>query len=156
MRRKCGILNVNYLLNGKVMIITLTVGLVKMIKLSKMGDFLKPFNNKNKIEVKLDLSNYATKSDLKNATGVDTSQFAKKDNLVNFKSEIDESDVDEIKNIPSSLNSFKSKVDKLDVDKLKPVSVNLKKLSDVVYNDVGKKTAYDELIKKIYRYQQFS
>ena len=77
MRRKCGILNVNYMLNGKVMIITLTVGLVKMIKLSKMGDFLKPFNNKNKIEVKLDLSNYATKSDLKNATGVDTSQFAK-------------------------------------------------------------------------------
>ena len=152
MRRKCGILNFNYMLNGKVMIITLTVGLVKMIKLSKMGDFLKPFNNKNKI----DLSNYATKSDLKNATGVYTSQFAKKDNLVNFKSEIDESDVDGIKNIPSSSNSFKSKVDKLDVGKLKPVSVNLKKLGDVVYNDVVKKTVYDELVKKIYRYQQFS
>ena len=44
--------------------------------------------SKNKMELELDVSNYATKSDLKNVTGVDTSQFAKKDYLVNLKSEV--------------------------------------------------------------------
>ena len=39
---------------------------------------------KNKIEVELDLSNYATKSDLKNATGVDVLQFATRDDLANL------------------------------------------------------------------------
>ena len=42
-------------------------------------------NSKNKIKVELDLSIYATKSDLKNTTGVDTSQFAKKDDVANLK-----------------------------------------------------------------------
>ena len=46
------------------------------------------------------------------------------------------------------MNSLKSKIDKLDVDKLVPVPVDLIKLSDVVKNDVVKKTKYDELIKK--------
>ena len=49
------------------------------------------------------------------------------------------------------LNSFKSKADKIDVDKLKPAPVDLKNLSDVVGNDVVKKTPYDELVKKIFR-----
>ena len=97
-----------------------------------------------KIEVELNLSNYATKSVLKKATGLDTSQFAKKDDLANLKS-----DIDELKQLLSSLNSLKSKVDKLDVDRLKPVPTDLSKLGDVVKNDVVKKTEYDELNKKI-------
>ena len=55
------------------------------------------FTNKNKTEVKLDLSNYATMSDLKNATCVDTSQFAKKDGLVNLNSDVNELDNDKLK-----------------------------------------------------------
>ena len=78
------------------------------------------------INVKVDLSNYATKTDLKNLTHVDTSRFALKRNLANLKTE----------------------VDKLDIDKLVPVSTDLSKLSDVVKTDV-KKTVYDKLITKV-------
>ena len=74
------------------------------------------------INVKVDLSNYATKTDLKNVTHVDTSSFALKTNLANLKTE----------------------VDKLDSDKLAPVPVDLSKLSDVVKNYVVKKTVYDK------------
>ena len=69
------------------------------------------------INVKADLSNYATKADVKNILHVDTSSFALKTNLANLKTEID----------------------KLDIDKLVPVPVDLSKLSDVVKNDVVKK-----------------
>ena len=62
------------------------------------------------INVKVDLSNYATKSDIKNISHVDTSSFALKTNLANLK----------------------TKVDKLDIDKLVPVPLDLSKLSDVV------------------------
>ena len=84
------------------------------------------------VQVKLDLSNYATKTDSKNATGVDTSSFAKKNDLVNLKSDADKLDTDEIKNVPSCLNTVKSKVDKLDIDELVHVPVDLSKLSNVV------------------------
>ena len=77
-----------------------------------------------KVKVELDLSNYATKTDLKNARGVDTLSFTKKTHLANLKTD---------------LSSLKSKVAKLDVDKLLPASVDLSKLSDVVNNDVVKK-----------------
>ena len=70
------------------------------------------------INVKVDLSNYATKTDLKNITPVDTSSFALKTNLASLKAECD----------------------KLDIDKLEPVPVDLSKPSDVVKNDVVKKT----------------
>ena len=79
------------------------------------------------INVKVDLSNYATKTDLKNVTHVDTSSFALKTNLANLKTE----------------------VDKLDIDKLVPIPVDLSKLSDVVKNDVLKKTVYDKLVAKV-------
>ena len=69
------------------------------------------------INVKVDLSNYATKADLNDATGIDTSNFALKSNLASLKAE----------------------VDKQDIDKLVPVPVDLNKLSDVVKNDVFKK-----------------
>ena len=62
------------------------------------------------ISVKVDLSNYATKTDLRNVTHIDTSSFALKTNLASLKTE----------------------VDKLDIDKLAPVPVDLSKLSDVV------------------------
>ena len=90
--------------------------------------FSKPFRNfGGNINVKVDLSNYATKTDLKNVTHVDTSSFALKTNLANLKTE----------------------VDKLDIDKLAPVPVDLSKLSDVVKNDVVKKTVYDKLAAKV-------
>ena len=69
--------------------------------------------SKNKIEVKLDLPNYVTKSDLKNATVVDASQIAKKDYLVNLKSQIDKLYID--------------KLAELDADKLKHVPLDQKK-----------------------------
>ena len=70
------------------------------------------------INVKIDLSNYATKADIKNVSHVDTSSFALKTNLANLKPE----------------------VDKLDIDKLVPVPNDLSKLSNVVKNDAAKKT----------------
>ena len=79
------------------------------------------------INVKVDLSSYATKSDIKNITHVDTSHFALKINLASLKTE----------------------VHKLDIHKLVPVPVDLRKLSDVVKNDVVKKTEYDELAAKV-------
>ena len=88
-------------------------------------------HSRNKIEVKLDLSNYATK----NATGVDTSQFAKKDDLANLKTEVDKLDID--------------KLAKLDTDELKPVPTDFSKLSEVVKNNAVKKTEYDAKIKDI-------
>ena len=79
------------------------------------------------INVKVDLSNYATKADIKNISHVDTSSFASKTNLASLETE----------------------VDKLDIDKLVPVPVDLSKLSDVVKNDVVKKTEYDKLVAKV-------
>ena len=77
------------------------------------------------MRVELNLSNYATKADFKNATGVDTSDFAKKTDLANLKSDVDKLDIDKLKNVPSNLSKLKSKVDKLDVDKLVPAPVDL-------------------------------
>ena len=79
------------------------------------------------INVKIDLSNYATKADIKDISHVDTSSFALKTNLANLKTE----------------------VGKLDIDKLVPVPVDLSKLSDVVKNDVIKKTDYNAKITEI-------
>ena len=78
------------------------------------------------INVKVDLSNYATKDDIKNITHVDTSNFALK-----------------------TLANLKTEVDKVDIDKLVPVPVDLSKLSDVVKNDVTKKTEYNKLANKV-------
>ena len=86
--------------------------------------FSKSFRSSGRnINVKVDLSNYATKTDLKNVTHVDTSSFALKTNLA----------------------SLKTKVDKL----LVPVTVDLSKQSNVVKNDVAKKTVYDKLVAKV-------
>ena len=111
--------------------------------------FPEPKSLGGKVKVELDLSNYATKTDLKNATGIDTSSFAKKVDLANLKSNVDKLDIDKLKNVPTNLSNLKSKVDKLDVDKLVPVPVDLSKLSDVVKNDVVKKDVYNAKIKNI-------
>ena len=94
--------------------------------------FPKPNSLGTNVKVELDLSNYATKADLKNATGVDTLDSAKETDLANLKSDVDKLDIDKLKNLPTNLISLKSKVDKLDVDKLVPIPVDLSKLSDVV------------------------
>ena len=79
------------------------------------------------IGVKLDLTNYATKDDIKNITHVDVSSFASKTNLATLKTE----------------------VDKIDVDKLKTTPTDLAKLSTVVKNDVVKKTDYNAKVNSI-------
>ena len=90
--------------------------------------FPKPFRSfGGNINIKVDLSNYATKTGLKNVRYVDTSSFALKTNLASLKTE----------------------VDKLEIDKLVPVPIDLSKLSDVVRNNVVKKTVYDQLVTKV-------
>ena len=79
------------------------------------------------ISVKVDLSNYATKTDLKNVSHVDVSSFALKSNLASLKTE----------------------VGKINAGKLKAVPVDLAKLSNVVKNDVIKKTEYNKLVTKV-------
>ena len=69
------------------------------------------------------MSNYATKTDLKNATGVDTLDIAKKTDLANLIYDVDKSYIDILKNIPSNLSNLKNKVDKLDFDKLETTPV---------------------------------
>ena len=69
------------------------------------------------INITVDLSNYATKADIKNISHVDTSSFELKTNLANLKTEVDKSDI----------------------DKLVTASVDLSKLRDVLKNDVVKK-----------------
>ena len=65
----------------------------------------KPYaRSKNKIKVELDLANYETKSDLKNATGANTSKFFKKDDLASLKSEFSNSDID--KEAESNVNKL--------------------------------------------------
>ena len=93
-----------------------------------MSQYLTPYRNSGKnIKVELDLSSYATKTDLKNVTHVDVSSFALKANLASLKTE----------------------VDKLDINKLTPVPNDLAELSNVVKNDVVKKTEYDKLVGKV-------
>ena len=95
--------------NGKVMIIHLIVGLIKKTLYKMSQYFPKPYEPfGGDINVKVDLSNYATKADIKNISHVDTSSFALKTNLAGLKTEVDQ----------------------LDIDKLVPVPVDLSKLSD--------------------------
>ena len=104
--------------------------------------FLELKSSGGRVKVELHLSNYATKVDLKNAAGVDTSKFAEKVDLARLKSNVEKLDIDKLENVPSGLSSLKSKVDKLDVGKLGTAPVDLSKLSNVVKNDVVTKTEY--------------
>ena len=73
-----------------------------------------PKSLRGKKKVELDLSNFVTKTDLKNATGINTS--AKKVDVADSKSNIDKLDIDKLKNIATNLSNLKSKVDKVNVD----------------------------------------
>ena len=87
------------------MIIHLIVGLIKTIY--KRSYFSEQNTlSKNKIKVELDLSSYATKSDLKNATGVDTSKFSIGFCLVRLKSDVYDLDIDKSKTIPVVLSKL--------------------------------------------------
>ena len=93
-----------------------------------MGQYFPPYNNSSEnINVELDLSNYATKKDIKDITHVNTSSYALKTNLAALKTE----------------------VDNIDTDKLKTVPNDLAKLSNVFKNDVAKKTEYNTLKNKV-------
>ena len=77
-----------------VMIVHLIAGLMKEIMYKMSQYFPKPYEPfVGDINVKIDLSNYATKSDLKNISHVGTSSFALKTNLSNLKTEIDKIDI---------------------------------------------------------------
>ena len=84
-------------------------------------------SSSNNVKVELDLTNYATKTDLKNITHVDVSSFASKTNLA----------------------ALKTKVDKIDTDKLKTAPTDLAKLTNAIENDVVKKTDYDTKVTSI-------
>ena len=110
------------MLNGRLIVVDLMTGFIKKTesnKSIKMSQYLpkpyEPFGGD--INVTVDLSNYATKSDMKSISHVNTSSFALKFNLASLKRE----------------------VDKLDIDKLVPLPIDLSKLRDVVKNDVVKK-----------------
>ena len=93
-----------------------------------MSQYFPTYNNSGEnIKVELDLSNYATKKDIKDITHVDTSSCA----------------------LETNLSALKTEVDKIDTDKLKTVPNDLAKLSNVVKNDVAKKNTYNTLKNKV-------
>ena len=60
------------------------------------------------------MSNYATKTDLKDVTGVDTSKFAKNVNLASLKLNVNQLDVDKLKNVPSAkINKIKGEIPRI-------------------------------------------
>ena len=73
--------------------------------------FPKPKSSWANAKVELDLSNFETKTDLKNATGVDSSSFAKRTDLPNLKSDVNKLYIDKLKKVPTNLSNLKSKVD---------------------------------------------
>ena len=122
-------------------IIHLIVGLISKLssknvkRYYKMSTYHPPFyqvysvlsSSSSNVKVELDLTNYATKTDLENITHVDVSSFASKTNLAALKTE----------------------VDKIDADKLNTVPVDLAKLTNAVENDLAKKTVYNTKVTTI-------
>ena len=81
-----------------------------------MSEYFPELESLGKVKVELDLSNYATKTDFKNAARINASFFAKKVDLASLKPNIDKLDTDKLKNVPTKLKNLKNKVDKLVVD----------------------------------------
>ena len=90
------------------------------------SQYFPPYGSTNNMKVELDLANYATKDDVKNITHVDVSSYATKINLAALKIEVDKIDTDKLKTVP-----------------------DLSKLSNVVKNDVVKKTDYNTKVTSI-------
>ena len=106
-------------------------------------------------KVVLDLSNYATKTELDHAASVYIFDLPARKDFIALKSEVDKLDINKLVNVPTSLNNLKLKVDALDFGKLKTATVDLKKLNDVVDNEVVEnkkfnilKTKFNNLEKK--------
>ena len=85
------------MLSGKAIIVFLTIALIKKTQYKRVNIFRN--QNLRGVKVELDLSNYATKADLKTAAGVDTSRFARKVDLANLRSNVEKLDFDKIKKI---------------------------------------------------------
>ena len=95
-----------------------------------MSTYYPPYkSSSSNVKVELDLTNYATKTDLKNITHIDVSSFVSKTNLTALKTE----------------------VDKIDVDKLKTAPVDLAELTNAVENDLVKKTDYNAKVTNVER-----
>ena len=93
-----------------------------------MTTYYPPYkSSNNNVKIELDLTNYATKTDLKNITHVDVSSFTSKTNLAALKTE----------------------VDKIDADKLKTTPADLAKLTNAIEHDVVKKTGYNTKVTSI-------
>ena len=93
-----------------------------------MTTYYPPYKrSSNNVKVELDLTNYVTKTGIKNITHVDVSSFASKTNLAALKTEID----------------------KIDIDKLKTAPTDLAKLTNTIENDVVKKTDYNTNVTSI-------
>ena len=91
------------------------------------SQYFPPYETNKNVSLKLDLTNYATKDDVKNITHVDVSSFATKTNLAALKTE----------------------VDKFDTDKLKTTPADLAKLTNAVTSDLVKKTVYNAKVTAI-------
>ena len=75
--------------------------------------FPKPYKQFGReINVKVDLSNYRTKTDIKSIKHVDTSSFALKSKLAGLKTEVDKLDIDKLKRFPNNLSNLRNRVDK--------------------------------------------
>ena len=95
----------------------------------KMSAYYPPYrSSSNNVKAELDLTNYTTKTDLKNITHVDVSSFASKTNLAALKTE----------------------VDKIDADKLKTTPADLATLTNAIEHDVVKKTDYNTKVSRAY------
>ena len=94
---------------------------------------------RDKVKVVLDLSDYSTKRELKDVTGVDTSNLAAKRDFIALKAQVGKLDINKLVNLPSDLNNFNTKIDDLDAGKLRTVPIDLKKLCDVVSKENIKK-----------------
>ena len=101
------------------------------------------------INVKVDLSNYATKTDIKNISHVDNSSFALRSNLASLKNEIDKLNIDKLNILRNDLSNLKNKVDKLDINKLVNAPLDFIKLSNAVKSEAVKKTEYNGKTKNI-------
>ena len=91
------------------------------------SQYFPPYGSTNNIKVELDLANYATKNYVKKITHVDVSSYASKTNSAALKTEVDKTDTDKLKTVPN----------------------DLAKLSNVVKNDVVKKTNYNTKVTSI-------
>ena len=98
--------------NGKSVIIHLIAGLIKNT-LHKMSQYFpkphEPFGGG--INIKFDLSNYATKTENKVPTGIATSKVASKSDIASLKAEIDKTDVGKIRTVPTDLSELSNVVD---------------------------------------------